>query len=202
MGRDGESRTEAKAWRLFVAADIPEVARETLAEQLEPFRRSHPGLRWAPRENWHVTLKFLGAVRPGLVLDVKAGVADAAASVDRFDTRLTGADAFPNARRARVVWIGMSDTDGGFSTLARALDVALGKIVEPEERPFTPHLTVARAKEKQPLRAEEDLTALAALESAPFPVDRIVLYRSHLRRPAPLYEPVEEFPLAWKPGGR
>ncbi len=193
MGGDRGSPSEAKPWRLFVAADVPEAVRSRLAEELAPLREAHPELRWSPPENWHVTLKFLGAVRSFLVADVGHAVAEAAATTDRFDTHLLGADAFPSARRARVLWVGMSDRDERFRELAGALDIALVQTVKPEERPFTPHLTVARTK--QPLLLEEDLAVIAAMRSETFTVDHVTLYRSHLRRPAPLYEPVEIFSL-------
>jgi 2'-5' RNA ligase len=191
--RDRASRPEATPWRLFVAADVPEHVRARLTERLQPLRDEHQELRWSPQENWHVTLKFLGAVRPALVEEAKAGVAMAATKTDRFDSNLLGADAFPNARRARVLWIGLADPDQRFGALARGLDAALAAIVKPEERLFTPHLTVARARE--PVAIGDELAALADLESETFPIDRVVLYRSHLRRPAPLYEAVETFLL-------
>jgi 2'-5' RNA ligase len=193
MGGDGEPASEEKPWRLFVAADVPEAVRSRLADELEPLREAHPELRWSPPENWHVTVKFLGAVRASLVADAGRAVAKAAGRTGPFETHLLGADAFPSTRRARVLWIGMSDPDERFRALAGALDHALEGIVKPEERPFTPHLTVARAK--QPLPLGEELADVAGVWSEPFPVDHVTLYRSHLRRPAPLYEPVESFSL-------
>ena len=86
MGGDRASRPEAKAWRLFVAADVPEAMRSQLAEELESLRGSHPELRWSPRENWHVTLKFLGAVWPRMVDDVRSAVASVAGETAPFDT--------------------------------------------------------------------------------------------------------------------
>jgi len=140
-----------------------------------------------------VTLKFLGAVRPALVPDAERAVAAVAAVTSRFETHLLGADAFPSAGRARVLWIGMSDPAERFRSLAASLDTALEGIVKAEERQFTPHLTVARSK--RPLPLEEDLTAVSGTVSDTFPIDHLTLYRSHLRRPAPLYEPVEAFSI-------
>jgi RNA 2',3'-cyclic 3'-phosphodiesterase len=191
--RDRASRPEDEPWRLFVAADVPEHVRASLAERLQPLRDEHPELRWSPQENWHVTLKFLGAVRPPLMEEAKAGVAMAATKTDRFASNLLGADAFPDGRRARVLWIGLADPDQRFGALARGLDASLAAIVKPEERLFTPHLTVARARE--PVAIGDELAALAGLESETFPIDRVVLYRSYLRGPAPLYEAVETFLL-------
>jgi 2'-5' RNA ligase len=77
--------------------------------------------------------------------------------------------------------------------LAGALDDALEAEFEPERRAFRPHLTVARSDPPIPLPASFAETDLA---SDAFPIDRVVLFRSHLRRPAPRYEPLAEFPLS------
>ena len=197
MGGDRESLP--KPWRLFVAADVPEAVRSRLYHDLQRVRATHPELRWSPLENWHVTLKFLGAVWPPQVEEARSAIGIVAAETAPFETRLLGADAFPSSRRARVLWVGMSDPLERFPVLAEALDEALGGIVKPEERPFTPHLTVARAK--HPVALVEQIRAVAGIRSKAFPVDHVTLYRSHLRRPAPLYEPVETFPLGSKRRG-
>ena len=100
-----------------------------------------------------------------------------------FTTRVEGLGAFPNARRARVLWAGLDDAGSAFGHLAAALDEALSKEVSPEKRAFTPHLTVARFEPTVAVDQDE-----IAFESEPFEVGRIVLFRSHLRRPAPVYE--------------
>ena len=202
MGRDRASRPEARDRRLFVAVDVPRDIRAGLVTRLEPLRASHPELRWVPEENWHITIKFLGAVSPRLVEGVRRSVATVAASEAAFSSRATGAGAFPSARRARVLWIGLGDAEGRFASLARALDLSLAGVVKPEERAFTAHLTVARAKASVELA--EDVTAIEDIRSSAFAVERIVLYRSHLRRPAPVYEAVESHPLSGREqaGGR
>jgi 2'-5' RNA ligase len=193
MGRDRASRPEARPWRLFVAAEIPDEVRERLHLDLVQLRERVARARWVPPANWHVTLKFLGPVWPRLVEDVRRSVAEVAGSASGLVTRVTGAGAFPSERRARVIWAGLEDPKGGLAALAVALDGALAGIVKPEERGFSAHLTVARLRE--PENVAEALGGLGTVSSESFPVDRLVLYRSHLRRPAPVYEPVEAFPL-------
>jgi 2'-5' RNA ligase len=194
MERDRSTRLEARPWRLFVAADIPEGIRKELDHDLASLRVAHPEARWVPPENWHVTLKFLGAVEPRHVEDLRSTVARTAEQYDAFETRLASVGAFPNERRARVVWAGLDDRSGTLGALANGLDQVLARFVEPEQRPFSPHLTVARLR--NPASVEAALARGVAISSTPFAVDGIVLYRSHLRRPAPLYEAVQEFPLA------
>jgi 2'-5' RNA ligase len=107
-----------------------------------------------------------------------------------FPTRVEGLGAFPSRDKARVLWAGLDDGDGRLERLASALDEALSREFAPEKRAFTPHLTVARFDPPAPLDRLE-----VAFESEAFEIDRIVLFRSHLRRPAPVYEPIGTFRL-------
>jgi 2'-5' RNA ligase len=194
MARDRASRPEAKPLRLFVAVDVPEDVRDLVEGAVSPVRERHPRARWVPTQNQHVTVKFLGRTWPRLLEWVQDAVRSVAAATGRFETRVAGVGAFPSPRRARVLWAGLEDADGRMAAVASALDEALATEFEPEKRAFTAHLTVARFEPPAQLDGEE----LAAFDvrSEPFSVDRLVVYRSHLRRPAPVYERVAEFPLA------
>jgi 2'-5' RNA ligase len=192
MARDRASRPEAKPLRLFVAIEIPEDVRDVVEAAVAPWRERHPRAKWVPKQNQHVTLKFLGSTWPRLVGWVTETVGTVAAASAPFESRAVSLGAFPSPRRARVLWAGLEDPDGRMGALAAALDGALAKEFDPEKRAFTAHLTVARFEPAVPLG--EDLTA-AALGAERFAIDRLVLFRSHLRRPAPVYEPLREFPL-------
>jgi 2'-5' RNA ligase len=140
-----------------------------------------------------VTLKFLGSTYPRLVDWVTATVGEVASRHAPFTTRVEGLGAFPSARRARVLWAGLENRGSAFERLAADLDEALSKEFKAEKRAFTPHLTVARFEPTVVVDPDE-----IAFQSGPFEVGRIVLFRSHLRRPAPVYEPMVVEPL----GGR
>ena len=189
MARDRAARPEAKPLRLFVAVDVPSDVRDELDAALAPLRERIPGARWPPARNWHVTVKFLGRTWPRLVGEVTEAVGDVASEARPFRTRVGGLGAFPSPRRARVVWAGLDDAGGELSALAAGLDAALAREYPPEARPYAPHLTVARLKTPAPLGE------LPPLAGTPFGVDRMVLYRSRLQRPAPVYEPLGEFRL-------
>jgi 2'-5' RNA ligase len=191
MARDRASRPEAKPLRLFVAFEVPQEVRAELARAVAPFRERFAKARWVPIENQHVTLKFLGSTYPRLVEWVTATVGEVAGSHPRFETRVTDLGAFPNARRARVLWAGLDDPGSRSAAIAGALDEALARELTVEKRPFTPHLTVARFDPPVGVELDE-----VGFESEPFAVERLVLFRSHLRRPAPVYEPLRTFVLA------
>jgi RNA 2',3'-cyclic 3'-phosphodiesterase len=191
MARDRAARPEAKPLRLFAAVEIPEEIRGALAEAVKPVRERFPKARWVPIQNQHVTVKFLGSTYPRLVDWVTGSISTVTGHHAPFPTRVEGLGAFPNAHRARVLWAGLHDGDGRLARLAAALDEALAREFAPEKRGFTPHLTVARFDPPVGLGPLE-----LAFESELFEIDRIVLFRSHLRRPAPVYEPIGTFPLA------
>jgi 2'-5' RNA ligase len=192
MARDRASRPEAKPLRLFVAVDVPEDVRALVADRVVPLRERYPRARWVPIANQHVTMKFLGSTWPRLLEWVVAAAGEVAARHEAFETSVAGLGAFPSPRRARVLWAGLDDPPGRLAAIAADLDRALAREFRPEARGFSAHLTVARSD--PPMRLEEDLPD-AAVESRAFGIDRLVLYRSHLRRPAPVYEPLEVFPL-------
>ena len=191
MARDRASRPEARPLRLFVATEIPEEIRGALAEAVTPVRERFPKARWVPIQNQHVTLKFLGSTYPRLVEWVTATVRQVATRNAAITTRVEGLGVFPNARGARVLWAGLDDAASAFGRLAADLDEGLSEEFKPEKRAFAPHLTVARFEPTVSMDPDE-----IAFESEPFEVPRIVLFRSHLRRPAPVYEPMEAFRLS------
>jgi 2'-5' RNA ligase len=191
MARDRASRPEARPLRLFVAFDVPEDVRDAVESAVAPWRERYPRAKWVPKQNQHVTLKFLGSTWPRLVDWVHEAVAAAASTNEPVRTRVIGLGAFPNERRARVLWTGFDDDERRLARIAAALDEGLSREFAPEKRGFTAHLTVARFEPTVQLEGLDDVDL--ALE--PFDVDRIVLYRSHLRRPAPIYEPLATFPL-------
>jgi 2'-5' RNA ligase len=191
MARDRASRPEAKPLRLFAAVEIPEEVRAALAEAVTPFRERFPKARWVPLRNQHVTVKFLGSTYPRLVEWVPETISGVAGRHEPFATRVEGLGAFPRARTARVLWAGLEDDAGRLERLAADLDQAFAREFALEKRAFTPHLTLARFDPPVGLETLE-----VAFESEPFEIDRIVLFRSHLRRPAPVYESIGVFPLA------
>lgn len=200
MARDRAARPEAKPHRLFVAISIPVGIADAVGAAIGPWREAYPRARWVPRENWHVTLAFLGSTYPRLIPWVQRQLADVAARTPPFETCLGGLGAFPSVGRARVLWAGLDDEDGEIAKLAVAVRDSLAREFPPETRPFSAHLTVARS---DPALALPPAFAETSLESERFGVDALLLMRSHVRRPAPVYERVASFALGGgeRPGG-
>ena len=193
MSRDRAARPETKPLRLFVAVEIPEPVKDAIEEVFAPWREQFPEARWAPRENWHVTLKFLGRTWPRLADWVPKQIEVAARDVEPFRTRATGVGGFPSPAKARVLWAGLDDEHGRMSGLAASIEKELLEEFPAEKRAFHPHLTVGRSDPPVKLPREFAETPLLTED---WEVDHVVLFRSHLRRPAPRYEPLGRFPLS------
>ena len=192
MARDRASRPEAKPLRLFVTIEVPMEVRRLVAEKVAPWRERYPRAKWVPESNQHVTMRFLGSTWPRLLEWVRGAVGEAAGGAAAFESRVDGLGAFPSVKRARVLWAGVEEPGGQLTALAERLDSALAKEFEPETRAYSAHLTVARFEPPTQLEGLQE----ARFASEPFLVDRLILFRSHLRRPAPIYEPLGEFLLS------
>ncbi len=195
MARDRASRPEARPLRLFAAVDIPERAKEAVVAALAPWRDLLPKGRWVRPENWHVTVKFLGRTWPRLVDWVHDGCRQAATGIRPFRLAFEGLGVFPRPSRARVLWVGLEDRDGGLRALAAAVEERLGKEFPPEKRPFSAHLTMARFDPPVPMREHADELSATRVDTEPFRVGELTLYRSHLSPRGARYEPLEGFPL-------
>lgn len=150
-----------------------------------------PG-RLTPPENWHITLRYLGRVEAVTFERFLHGLAEVG-RVPAFRVALGGIGAFPNPRRATVIWIGVTEGDEGLASLAGiAEESAVAAGLEPEERPYRAHLTLAR------VRPPADVTDLVGDPvPARWEVDRMIVYRSIPRGGAGVrYEPLESFDLA------
>lgn len=193
MARDRARRPEATALRLFVALEVSDEAKAAAAEAVAGLRDRFPQARWTPPENQHVTLRFLGRTWPRLEGWVREEVAAAAGEIAPFGLRLDGLGVFRSPSRARVVWVGLADDPpGALAGAAATVEGRLAAEFPPEPRAFSPHLTLARSDPPLSL-ADEDL--VATVRPVTWQVEHLVLFRSHLRRPAPRYEPLQRVAL-------
>jgi 2'-5' RNA ligase len=191
-----------RPYRLFVAVPIPPeplAACRALIDEVRsgPFGRIP---RWVHDENLHLTVRFLGDTPPDLTPDVALAVRDALAGTAGFDVVLAGAGLFPGIRKPRAMWLGIEQGAPELGAIADALDAPLDPLGwPPDDRPYRPHLTVARLDASSPaqgLAAAEALEAAAAGWRTAFRASEVVLYRSHLGGGPPRYEPLEAIDLA------
>jgi 2'-5' RNA ligase len=151
-----------------------------------------PALRWVGDEQLHLTLRFIGEVERPLANDVAAALQDLGARA--FELRLSGVGKFER-RNGGAIWAGVESKEP-VAALAAKVERALQQIgLEPEHRAFSPHITLARWNRRNAEAVDGFVRQNANLKSEPFPVDRFILFESHLSRHGPHYEEVAAFPL-------
>jgi len=180
-------------WRCFIAVPLPRGLRADLTDVVSAWRgEPHgPDLRWTDPGGWHLTLAFLGWVEAGLSEEILGRLVRPARHGKRVDLAAGGLGAFPSARRARVLWYGLTDADGAAASLAEGIRHALAPIVPrvDDGSPFRPHVTLARARAERGLDLASWMTG-RAVPSGVVPLERVILYRSHLGRGPAQYEPL------------
>lgn len=178
--------------RLFVALRPPPAVRAALIEAMGEV----PGVRWQDDEQLHVTVRFLGEVERTVAEDAALALSQvvAPAPVARID----GVGTFAQRGRTDTLWARVAPPEP-LAALHRKVDQALARAgIAPDTRRYLPHVTLARMP-----RTGHDAAALdrwlaerAALATAPFALDFLYLYESHLGRDGARYEPVMRWPLA------
>ena len=168
--------------RLFVAVFPPAEVQRAAYGCIEALRRPGDGVSWIKAENLHYTMRFLGEVGEDGARRAAEAATEAAGKSRAFAASLGGLGAFPNPRRARVIWIGMSEGAEALVALARDLDRALAKRgFETADKPFSSHLTLGRVRNPGPDWAPV-LAGVDAAAGTParFTVDRLCVVESQL----------------------
>lgn len=184
--------------RTFIAIDLsPEIKDNlvTLVNRLKPMGRN---VKWVTKENYHLTLKFLGEISESEVAEVKNTLAEIASRHHSFNLLLKGAGSFPpGSSRMRIVWAGIAGEDELLS-LEKEIETGLEKKGFPkEDRPFSPHLTIGRVKmpEKQEKLASE-LIKNNQLELGSMVVRELTFFQSILHPQGPEYRVISRHLLS------
>lgn len=177
--------------RAFFGLPVPEAQRKQLGPYLAACAATAPEFRWTPSANLHLTVRFIGSVERALVDDVTDRLDEL--GLRAFELALGRLGTFKRGRLARVVWLQVGAGADQARELAVRIEAECVRAgLEPETRPFQPHLTLARARPREGanLPALPDPPVLP-----PWPADELVLYSSRLPRAGAVYEPLRKLSL-------
>ena len=185
-------------WRVFIAIELPPEVRARLSEHVDSLRKASPDVRasWARQENLHLTLKFLGEVPIAKVGALSVAAGAAARANDHFDLVVGGCGAFPPRGNPRVLWIGIEDQSGKLAQLHQALEkecVQAG--FAREERPFHPHLTIARLRQPRGTRSLAATHQALGFEALSIKAGEVCVIRSELSNQGSKYTVISRQPL-------
>jgi len=192
-----ELTSRSGSMRLFIALNLPKATQDRIYAATEPLRVSGFPVQGLEPETYHLTLKFLGEVRPAMLLAVERVLDRVSEATDSFPLAVSGFGAFPTIRCPSVLWIGV-ESSPALRCLKQDLEWGLANHgFERETRAFHPHITLGRAKESEGAGAFRGLDELSAqlrfLDKVS--VDTVDLMRSQFSRKGERYTMLRDSPL-------
>lgn len=180
--------------RAFIAFELPEVLRSALAALSAGLQAGLCGvpLNWVPPRNMHLTLRFLGEIRHSQAAALGEALQAIADHSVQLAVRLSTLGAFPGVQHPRVLWAGLHASAALTTVAAQVEQAAMAAGLPAAERPFMPHLTLARVR-RQATPAQLAGVA-AALAAQPLPtlnatLGELVLFESQLKAGGAVYNP-------------
>lgn len=140
----------AEQIRSFIAIELPQNVKNGLAQLRNELERAeHRFVKWVDPEAVHLTLKFLGNIPVKQVGEINKAIEEATKGTPPFHLKISGLGGFPNLKQPRVLWVGISGEVDKLLSLQQDIDSMLAPLgFSKEERPFVPHLTLARIRER------------------------------------------------------
>ncbi len=188
-------------YRSFIAIELPREIQRAIVADTAALQSALPKplVRWVGENNLHITLKFLGDVSPANLEKLAEALQGETTKHAPFDLSLERIGAFPNSKKARVLWIGI-EAPADLGTLQHCVEGVATRLSYPaEERPFSPHLTIGRVNQNA---STADLAGIrAALEGCrvglvgTVRVDAIHIFKSDLLPGGSVYTHLYAMPL-------
>jgi 2'-5' RNA ligase len=161
-------------YRLFVAIDLP----EEIKAAVRSLRCAIPGAKWVAEEQLHLTLRFIGDADDKLLKTFVAALSGIVAAP--FSLAMKGVGCFPPKRDPKILWVGIDRSDALLSVQNDIEKVLVRNGLEPDGRPFSPHITIARLKETPAALLAPFLLNNNRFATPFFPVTEFILYSSTL----------------------
>jgi 2'-5' RNA ligase len=188
--------------RVFIAIELPQTTQDAIEKQTARLRLAvgNDIIRWVPTPNMHLTLKFIGDIAASHVEFLKQLLIQEAATHPQFDMQIGGLGSFPSSRMPRILWVGLH-APASLEALYKGIEAGTSRLgYKKEERAFSPHLTLGRARqnvnpaELTKVRAALDTIQLGNIGTAR--VDSVHLFKSELQSGGSVYTKLFSAPLS------
>ena len=189
---------DVKNIRAFLAIEPPENVLQEITRLQEKLKREISGrLSWTRPQGQHLTLKFFGDISTEDVKNICSAVQNRIVSEQKLNLKVEKLGVFPDVRRPRVLWCGVTGDVERLSVLQKKIDNDLAAIGFPaEDRPFKAHLTLARIKDSRDMTGiSEALKKHNEFTAGEFNCTELILFQSKLSPQGAIYTKLAEFAL-------
>lgn len=176
--------------RTFIAVEIEPAIRDRLVALQDRLAQHAPDVKWTEPENLHVTLLFLGEVDLREVTAICRRVAEGCEENPPFALTVATTGCFPNLRRPRTLWVGVTEGGPELTLLHDTLETGLEELgcYRREARQYTPHITLGRLKSDQPTdKLSATLLKLGDWQGGTMTVREVHVMSSELTPKGPIY---------------
>ncbi|MBA7693792.1 RNA 2',3'-cyclic phosphodiesterase [subsurface metagenome] len=187
--------------RSFIAIELPDELKLALSQLQSQLKsgKQYP-VKWTDPYGVHLTLKFLGDIAVAKTGEITKAIETAARGIPPFHLEVKGLGVFPNLRRVQVAWIGVSGDIDRLNQLQQCLESNLTPLgFAPEARRFTPHLTLARLRDRASFEERQSFGQLIAGTRFDkiygFSVNSVNLMKSQLTREGAIYSKISSVKL-------
>ena len=184
--------------RAFLAIEPPENILQAMFRLQEKLKREISGrISWTKPQGQHLTLKFFGDISTEDVKNICTAVQNRIVSESKLNLKIEKMGIFPDARRPRVLWCGVTGDTEKLSIIQKQLDSDFAGIGFPrEDRPFQAHLTLGRIKDSRGLTGiSEVLIKNSSFAAGEFNCTELILFQSRLTPQGAIYTKLAEFAL-------
>ncbi|MCP1125596.1 RNA 2',3'-cyclic phosphodiesterase [Bacillus sp. AFS018417] len=174
----------------FIAVKLPNEIKNALAEWKETIEEAALFRSWVHKEDYHITLSFLGSAEETQLEKLKQDLQQLA-KISRFSLTLQGCHTFGRKEQPRVFWVGVEEERALFDLQKQVYTICEQNGFQLETRPYHPHITIARK-----WKGEEkfDEKQLSVVPRRTFEVETVTLYETHVDQ-VPKYEAIHEISL-------
>lgn len=182
-------------YRLFIAVNLNDVIKSEIDELLTGVREKYRNVKWVKTDNLHITLKFLGDTPVEKVEAIEKVLANTVLNIKAFSIELGGLGVFPDLKRPRVIWIGVSEGRDSLIYIRDVIEEGLYKLNIPKEsQSFKSHITLGRIK-KFERNIKNILKEIKMDYSGRQEIKSLELMKSTLTPGGPVYEILGSYKL-------
>lgn len=187
--------------RSFIALELPDDVRETVALIIKRLRPAqHRYVKWVSPEGTHLTVKFLGNIYQSQIPQITGIMRTAAGKVPPLELKLGGLGMFPSEQRPRVIWVALEGNAEPLAVMQREIEQALMPMgFTPENRAFTPHLTLGRVRDNASPEERKVIAAVVKEKKieyeSTFTLKEISLMKSTLTPTGAIYNRLDSAPF-------